>query len=101
MEMLGEALQVAPVEELDPDLGVLLAQLAQLPVLAGDERLLHGGDLDVEGLLREEEVGRERFGHAPLLVLPRGEGPGPVFPPAFVVAGYLWRLGPLRVPQPA
>ena len=47
--MLGEALEIAPVEELDPDVRVPLTQLAQLPVLAGHERLLHGGDLDVRG----------------------------------------------------
>src|SRR6201987_6323355 len=47
VEMLGEALQVTPVEELDLDVRILLAQLAELPVLAGHERLLHGGDLDV------------------------------------------------------
>ena len=59
MEMLGEALQVAPVEELDLDVRVSLAQLAQLPVLAGHERLFHGGDLDVEVLIGEVEVGFE------------------------------------------
>src|SRR3954454_16796178 len=59
VEMLGEALEVAPVEELDPDILVPRTQLAQLPVLAGDERLLHGGDLDVEVLVRQEEIGRE------------------------------------------
>src|SRR5213079_2999527 len=69
VEMLGEALEVAPVEELDPDVGVPLTQLAQLPVLAGDERLLHGGDLDVEVLLGKIEVGREGLLHATVGVL--------------------------------
>src|SRR5881227_1692522 len=36
VEML-EALEVASVEELDPDIRVPCTQLAQLPVLAGDE----------------------------------------------------------------
>src|ERR1043166_7363033 len=85
VEMLGEALEVAPVEELDLDIGVALAQLAQLAVLAGHERLLHGGDLDVEVLVGEEEVGRERFGNAPVLVLLEHERPWLVFPRDVVV----------------
>src|SRR5262245_63542303 len=65
---LREALDVAAVEELHPHVGIELPQLAQLPVLAGDERLLHHRDLDVEILLREVEVGRERLDDAALLV---------------------------------
>src|SRR5689334_15777683 len=78
---LGQALDVAPVEELDPNLRVTLAELAELPVLARDERLLHHGHLDIEVLLREVEVRRERVRDAPVgrfferermrLVLPR------------------------------
>src|SRR6185437_7429529 len=92
MEMLGEALQVAPVEELYLDVRVPLAQLAQLAVLAGYERLLHGGDLDVEVLLGEIEVGRERLLHAPVGVLLEHEGPGLVFPGEVVVVEHLRAL---------
>ena len=55
----GEPLEVALVEQLDLDLGIELAKLAQLAVLAGDERLLHHRHLEVEILLRKVEVGRE------------------------------------------
>src|SRR6266516_3387698 len=57
VEVLGEPLEIALVEELDLDLGVALAQLPQLPVLARHERLLHHGELDVEVLLRQVEFG--------------------------------------------
>src|SRR5262245_7142125 len=90
--MLGEALEVAPVEELDPNVGVSLAQLAQLPVLAGDERLLHGGDLDVEVLVGKIEVGRESLLHAAVFVLLEYERPGLVFPGDVVVVEYLRAL---------
>src|SRR5262245_21516608 len=99
--MLGEALEVAPVEERDPDVGIPLAQLAQLPVLAGDERLLHGGYLDVEVLLGEIEVGREGFGHAPVVVLFEYERPRLVFPRNVVVVEHLGalELGGTREPR--
>src|SRR5205085_11593072 len=92
VEMLGEALEIAPVEELDLDAGVPLAELAQLPVLSGDERLLHGGDLDVEVLLGEVEVGREGLGHAPGLVLFEHKRPGLVFPRDVVIVEHLRAL---------
>src|SRR4051812_1299595 len=95
MEMLGEALQVAPVEELDLDVRVSLAQLAQLAVLAGDERLLHGGDLDVKGLLGKVEVGRERLLDASFGVLLQHERPRLVGPRAVVVVE---DLGALELP---
>jgi hypothetical protein len=37
VEVLGEALEVAPVEELDFDAGVPLTELSHLPVLPRDE----------------------------------------------------------------
>src|SRR5262249_50232589 len=92
VEMLGEALEVAPVEELDPDVGVPLAQLAQLPVLASDERLLHGGDLDVEVLVGKIEVGREGLLHAAVRILLEDERPGFVFPGDVVVVEHLCAL---------
>src|SRR5579871_3500385 len=92
MEMLCKALQVAPVEELDLHLGVPLAQLPQLAVLARDERLLHHGDLDVEVLIREVEVGGERLRDATLLVLLEDEGPRLVFPRDAVVIEHLGAL---------
>src|SRR5215471_5101099 len=92
VEMLGEALEVAPVEELDLDVGVALAELPQLSVLPGHERLLHGRDLDVQVLLGEVEVGRERLHHAAVLVLFEHEGPGLVFPRNVVIVEHLRAL---------
>src|SRR4029079_16803409 len=63
-----DLLEVALVEELDAHPGVELAQLPQLAVLAGYERLLHHGHFEIEILLREVEVGGERL--APLSLLP-------------------------------
>ena len=77
---LGEAFDVALVEELHADARIALAHLPQLPVLAGDERLLHHRHLDVEILLREVEVGREGFDHAPVVVLLEHERPRLVRP---------------------
>ena len=50
---------VALVEDLAPDLGVPLAEAADLPVLLRDELLVERRDLDVEVVDREVEVGRE------------------------------------------
>src|SRR5207253_3378390 len=72
---LGQTLDVALVEELDPDAGVPLLELAHLPVLLRYERLLHHGDLDVEILVGEVEVGREPLEAAALGVLLEHEPP--------------------------
>src|SRR5207244_6865100 len=56
--------EVALVEQLRVDLGIAGPQLPQLPVLAGDERLLHHGDFEVEVLIGQVEVGREGLGDA-------------------------------------
>src|SRR6187551_505345 len=64
----GDPLEVALVEQLDLDLRVELPQLAELPVLPRDERLLHHGHLEIEVLLGEVEVGRERLDDLPLRV---------------------------------
>src|SRR4051812_19206110 len=68
MKVLGEPFEIPLVEELDPDVGVALAQLPDLSVLPRDERLLHLRDLDIEILLGEVEVGRKRLGDAAGLV---------------------------------
>src|SRR4029453_18512363 len=65
---LRQALDVALVEQLDADVRVALAELAQLAVLARDERLLHDGDLDVQVLLRQVEVRLEGLDGATLLI---------------------------------
>src|SRR6476661_4625611 len=54
--LLGKGLDVAPVEQLDPYVRAQLPQPAQLAVLLGHERLLHGGDLEVEILLGQVDV---------------------------------------------
>src|SRR5438477_3080965 len=69
MKVLGEPFEVSFVEELDLHVRVALAQLAELAVLARDERLLHHRQLDVQILIREVEVGRERLGDPARLVL--------------------------------
>jgi Icc protein len=65
---LGQALDVALVEELDVDVRIDLAQPPQLAVFAGGERLLHHRQFEVEILLGEVEVGRERLDDAALVV---------------------------------
>src|SRR5471032_273809 len=75
-----EPCEVALVEELDLHIRVELSQLAELPVLAGDERLLHHGHLQVQVLVPEVEVGRERLGDAALIVAGEHEGRRLVFP---------------------
>src|SRR5919108_2987612 len=79
-ESLGEALDVAPVEELDADVRVPLTKFAQLAVLSRHEGLLHHCHLDVEVLLREIEVGCERLGDASVLGLLQRERPWLVLP---------------------
>ena len=90
--MLSQPFEVSLVEELDPDVRVSLAQLAQLPVLARDERLLHHGELDVQILLRQIEVGRERLAHPAVLVLLEDEGSRLVEPRDSVVVEHLGAL---------
>src|SRR5262249_24879827 len=71
-------------------------ELSQLAVLTGHERLLHHRDLEVEILLGEVEVGRERLGDAPVLVAREDERVRLVDPPHTVVVEDL-RLLPLRL----
>ncbi len=59
---------VALVQDLDLDLRVQLHQAACLPVLLGDQLLVERGDLDVEVVRREVEVGRERLRRVALAV---------------------------------
>src|SRR6266481_6394697 len=80
MEVLSQPFQIPFVEELHLDVRIPLAELPQLAVLARDERLLHDGQLDVEILVGEVEVGRERLEHAALRVLLEDEGPRLVLP---------------------
>src|SRR5262249_10957497 len=82
---LGQALDVALVEELDVHVRVLLAQLAELAVLPRHERLLHHCHLEEQVLLGQEEVRGERFGDAPLLVALEHERPRLVVPGHVVV----------------
>src|SRR5450759_37197 len=84
-ETLGQALDVAPVEELDADSRVKRSQLAQLAVLARHERLLHDRDLQVEILLGKVEVGREGLADAALGVAFEYERGGLVLPGDSVV----------------
>src|SRR5439155_44247 len=74
MEVLSQPFQVPLVEELHLHVRIPRAQLAQLPVLARHERLLHDGQLDVEILVGKVEIGRERLEHAAVLVLLEHEG---------------------------
>ena len=67
-------------------------ELPQLPVLPRDERLLHHGDLDVEILIREVEVGPERLDHRPVLGLLEDERPRLVLPGHAVVVEQLGAL---------
>src|SRR5260370_42042718 len=52
---------VALVQHLDADLGVQLAEPAGLTVLLRDELLVERGDLDVEVVRGQGEVGTERL----------------------------------------
>jgi hypothetical protein len=82
---LREALDIATIEELDPDVRIQPAQLPQLPILSSHERLFHHRHLDEEILLREIEVGRERAYDAALLVSVQDEGVRLVIPGDAVV----------------
>src|SRR6266550_8715835 len=79
-ESLSQALDVAPVEELDPNVRVALAKFPQLAVLSCHERLLHHRHLNVEVLLREIEVGREGLRDTAVLALRQRERPRLVLP---------------------
>jgi hypothetical protein len=58
--VLDEQMQVVPlIEDLALDVGVELSQLANLPVLLGDELLAHRGYLNVDIVFREVEVRAE------------------------------------------
>jgi hypothetical protein len=53
---------VALVEDLDVDLGMELSQTPYLAVLLGHQLLVERGDLDVQVVGRQIEVGAERLG---------------------------------------
>src|SRR2546429_748142 len=60
--VLHEQMQVvALVQNLDADFGVQLAEPAGLAVLLRDELLVERGDLDVEVVRRQVEIGAERL----------------------------------------
>ena len=59
-----QLLVVLPVQQANVDLGVELAQQAQLAVLRRYQRLLHRRQLDIEVVLGQVEVGREHLCHA-------------------------------------
>ena len=68
--VLGDERQVvALVEDLAGDLGISLAQPTDLPVLLGHELLAERRDLDVEVVLRQEEVRGEAL-QDPALAIP-------------------------------
>ena len=73
-------------------MGVALAQLAELPVLPGHERLLHRRQLEVEILVGQVEVGREGLDHAALVVLLEHERVRLVLPRHAVVVEHLRTL---------
>ncbi|MGC2241635.1 MAG: hypothetical protein WA726_12450 [Acidimicrobiia bacterium] len=61
------------IEDLAADLGVQLLEAANLAILLGDQLLAHRGDLDVEIVIREIEIGSEELRGAPVLVPGDGE----------------------------
>src|SRR5690606_7841175 len=71
---------VALVEDLAADPGMGLLELAHLPVLLGDELLVHGRDLDEEIVVREIEVGSEPLDRFSIVVELDGERLGLVLP---------------------
>src|SRR5918996_4674602 len=68
------------VEDLAADLRIPLPELADLPVLPGDQLLVQRRDLDVEVELRQVEVGREAPDDVALPVPLDVEGRGLVLP---------------------
>ena len=66
--------EVALVEDLAVDVRVLLAQLTHLAILLRDELLVHRGDLDVQLLVRKEEVRLEVARGSTGLIELDGEG---------------------------
>ena len=73
-------LQVLLVKHLDVDVRIDLAQQPDLAVLLGHQRLLHGGQLDVQVELRQVEVRREGLQHASRRVPRDGEAVRLVLP---------------------
>ena len=67
-ELEHERPEVAGVEQLDPDVGVELADPAQLAVLLADELLAEGRHLEVELEVRQPEVRREALDDGPVEV---------------------------------
>jgi hypothetical protein len=87
---------VALVEELDLDVGVELPQATGLAVLLRHQLLVQRGDLDVEVVAGEVEVGTEGLDRASLLVPLKRELRGLVLPVDAVEVEQLGEL-PLRV----
>jgi hypothetical protein len=59
---LEEQLAIIPaVKDLDSDIGVKEPHQAHFPILAGDQSLLHRGQLNVQVELRQIEIWSEAF----------------------------------------
>src|SRR6478735_3455229 len=79
--VLHEQLQVVTlVEHLDLDLGVQLDEAARLAVLLRHQLLVERGDLDVEVVRREVEVGREGLRRVAFTIALEHEGARLVVP---------------------
>jgi hypothetical protein len=79
--VLDEQVEVVTlVEDLAPDVRVVLLQQSDLAVLLGDELLVHRRDLDEQVLVGEEEIGSEVGRRLAVVVELDGEAPRLVLP---------------------
>ena len=79
--VLDQEVQIVTlVEDLATDLGMVLGEQPDLAVLLGDELLVHRGDLDVEILIHDVEVGGEERSGVAVVAEFDGERSGLVFP---------------------
>jgi hypothetical protein len=99
--VLGDQGEVVPlVEDLAPDVRVLLPEPANLAVLLGHELLVQRGDLDVEVVRGQVEVRRERLRGIAIAVPLEREGARLVLPRDRIEVEELREL-PLRVVREA
>jgi hypothetical protein len=72
--------EVPLIEDLASNIRIQLPKAPNLPVLLGDQLLVHRGDLDEQIIVREVEVGPEVLGGLAGVVPLDGEGAGLVVP---------------------
>ncbi len=68
-----QVLNVFLIKHLDVDVGIDLAQQADLAVFSGHQRLFHGGQFDVEIQFRQVKIRGEALQHSAVLIPGHGK----------------------------